>query len=116
MLIFIVLELALGQLVADFVVGKYKSMHLAFLLKGLLNLASYFLGGLIVGLISPGIRLLEPALGAFLSLALMLSITFFTPYSFLHFSMSKLVIGGIIAFFLAITGAKIGEQLSGNRL
>jgi len=115
MVIFIVLELILGGLVGEFVAGRYKSLHLAFLLQGLLNLVSYFIGGIIIGVISPGIRVSEPGAGAFLSVALMLLMTLFTPYSFLQFSITKLVIGGIFACCLAMYGATLGERLTGQK-
>jgi Na+/H+-dicarboxylate symporter len=113
---FIVIEILLGVFLGQFIVGKYLSIHLNFLMQGLLNLLSYFIGGIIIGFISPGIRKYEPAVGALLSVATMLILTFFTPYSFLHFSFTKLVVGGIIAFFLALSGAKIGERFSGNKI
>lgn len=112
--IFIVTELVLGGIVGELVVGRYMSLHLHFMMQGLLNIISYFIGGFMIGLISPGIRIYEPAAGAFLSVLVMLLLTFFTPFSFLHFSITKVVIGGGIAFFLALTGAKMGEKLAGN--
>ena len=114
--VFIVVELILGGYVGEVVVGKYMSIHLRFMLQGLLNLVSYFIGGFIIGVISPGVRVYEPAAGAFLSVLTMLLITFFTPYSFIHFSMTKVIIGGGIAFFLALTGASFGEKLVGNKV
>ena len=114
--IFIVTELILGGLIGGIVVGKYVSIHLHFMMQGILNLISYLIGGFIVGLISPGIRIYEPAAGAFLSVLVMLLLTFFTPFSFIHFSMTKVIIGGGIAFFLALTGAKLGERLMGNKI
>ena len=113
--IFVVVELFLGGLIGNLVVGTFLSLNLRFLLQGLLNLISFFIGGFIIGLISPGIRIFEPALGAFLSVALMLCLSFFTPYSFIQFSMTKMLIGGAIAFFLALTGARVGEKIAGNR-
>ncbi|SDH14393.1 hypothetical protein SAMN04488136_10970 [Vibrio xiamenensis] len=90
------------------------SISLHFMMQGLLNLASYFIGGFIIGFISPGIRIYEPAAGAFLSVATMLLLTLFTPFHFFHFSLTKMIYGGAIAFFLALTGAKIGEKVTGN--
>ena len=113
-IIFIGLELLLGGLVGDLVAGQYKSLHLQFVLQGLLNLAGYFLGGFFIGLVSPKVRILEPAVGAFVSVALMLSLTFLTPYKFLQFSTGKLIIGGLIAVALALTGAKLGEKITGQ--
>jgi hypothetical protein len=116
MAIFIGVELFLGGLIGNILVGRFMSMSLKFLLQGLLNLVSFFIGGFIIGLISPGIRIHEPAVGAFLSVSLMLCISFFTPYSFIHFSFTKMLIGGAIAFCLALSGAKLGEKVVGNRI
>lgn len=115
MVIFIGIELILGGLVGELIVGRYVSHSLRFLLQGILNLASYFVGGLIVGVISPGLRIREPAVGAFFSVALMLSLSLFTPYSFIQFSLTKMLIGGLIAFVLALIGAELGEKITGNR-
>ena len=113
--IFVAVELFLGGLIGNLVVDTFLSLNLRFLLQGLLNLISFFIGGFIIGLISPGIRIFEPALGAFLSVALMLCLAFFTPYIFIQFSMTKMLIGGAIAFLLALTGARAGEKIAGNR-
>ncbi|HIG18348.1 MAG TPA: hypothetical protein EYQ31_14310 [Candidatus Handelsmanbacteria bacterium] len=113
-LIYITAEIVLGLWVGGVVVGKYISISLRFMLQGLLNLASYFVGGFIIGLISPGLRIYEPAAGAFLAVSLTLLLSFFTPYSFIQFSMTKMLLGGGIAFFLALAGARLGERLCGN--
>ena len=115
MAIFTGAELLLGGLVGEVVAGRFMSLSLRFLLQGLLNLASYFIGGFIIGAISPGLRIHEPAAGAFLSVALMLCVSLFTPYSFIRFSMTKMIIGGAIAFCLALAGAKLGERVTGHR-
>jgi hypothetical protein len=113
--IFVAVELFLGGLIGNIVVGTFMSLNLRFMLQGLLNLLSFFIGGFIIGLISPGIRIWEPAVGAFLSVSLMLCLSFFTPYSFIQFSLTKMLIGGGIAFFLALAGARMGEKVAGNR-
>ena len=112
--IFIAVELFLGGLIGEVVVGRFMSISLRFLIQGLLNLVSFFIGGFIIGLISPGVRTKEPAVGAFLSVALVLSLSFFTPYSFIHFSLTKMLIGGGGAFFLALAGGRLGERVVGN--
>jgi len=114
--IFIGVELLLGGIVGELVVGRFTSLGLRFMLQGSLYLAGFFIGGFIVGLISPGLRIREPAVGAFLSVALMLVLSIFTPYSFIRFSFFKMMVGGAVAFCLALTGAGIGERLMGNRL
>lgn len=116
MLIFIVTEIVLGIWIGKVVAGRYTSISLGFMVKGLLNLVSYFVGGFTIGLISPGLRIYEPAAGAFLCVALMLAVSLFTPYRFIQFSMTKMLIGGGIAFCLALAGARLGERVSGNRV
>ena len=111
MIVFIAVELILGGIIGNFLIGRFTSIGLNFLLKGLLYLVSFFIGGLIIGIISPGIRIAEPALGAFLSVALMLILSIFTPYRFIQFSLTKMVIGGCIALILAMYGAHVGERL-----
>ncbi|MFC1641167.1 hypothetical protein ACFL5O_00550 [Myxococcota bacterium] len=113
--LFVGVELLLGGLIGG-LVGGYMSLSLRFLLQGALNLASYFIGGIIIGVISPGVRIHEPAVGALLAVAFMLSMSLFTPYSFIQFSAVKLVVGGAIAFVLALTGAKLGERMVGHRV
>ena len=113
--IFVVVELFLGGLIGGLVVGKFMSLNLRFMLQGLLNLVSFFIGGFIIGLISPGIRIREPAVGAFLSVSIVLCLSLFTPYSFIQFSFAKMLIGGGVAFLLALAGARLGEKVAGNR-
>ena len=86
------------------------------MMQGLLYVISFFVGGFITGLISPGLRVREPAVGAFLSVALMLVMSVFTPYSFIRFSLQKMIVGGAIAFVLALAGARLGERMTGNAL
>ena len=114
--IFIGVELILGGLIGNVVVGRFLSRSLYFILQGVLNLVSFFIGGFIIGLISPGIRIREPAVGAFLSVSIMLCLSIFTPYSFIHFSLTKMLVGGVIAFSLALVGARLGEKIVGNRV
>lgn len=111
---FIGMEVILGVLLGYVVVGRYVSLSLRFLLQGLLNLASYFVGGFLIGVISPRVRVVEPAVGAFFAVVATIFLTLFTPYSFIRFSMTKILIGGAIAFALALTGAKLGERLTGR--
>lgn len=111
---FVAVELLLGGLLGNVVVGRYMSISLRFYIQGLLHLTSFFVGGMVVGVLSPGVRIQEPAAGAFLAVGLMLIMTVFTPYSYIRFSLTKLLIGGVIAYALALTGAKLGERVMGN--
>ena len=80
----------------------------------MMHLASFYIGGFLVGLLSPGRRLVEPAVGAFLSVAIVWLISFFMPSWFYLFDLKRLFIGGAIGFALALAGAWLGERLMGN--
>lgn len=115
---FIITELFLGGLVGQVVIRQFVPHVLSYTIEVVLILTSFFVGGVIIGLISPKVRVLEPAMGAFICVLLTLSISFFSPYSFMRFTWAKLAIGGGCAFFLAFFGASFGEKISakmGNR-
>lgn len=114
--VFIAAEILFGALLADVLAGPVTSMTLRFMLQGVLNLLGFFVGGVLIGLFSPGLRIREPAMGAFLCVVLMMLLTLFTPYSFIRFSLTKMLIGGAVAFWLALVGARCGERLAGNRV
>ncbi|MFC1678765.1 arsenate reductase ArsC [Elusimicrobiota bacterium] len=116
--IFIGVELLLGGVIGRLVAGRFLGHVGALKLEVIMILLSYFLGGLVIGLMSPRVRILEPAIGAALAVVFTFLITFFTPLVFFRFSMGKAMIGGGIAFVLALAGARIGERFAariGNR-
>lgn len=118
LIIFIAVEILLGGLIGPLVIGQFVSRPLYLKLEVVLMLGSYFFGGLIVGLLSPGIRVLEPAIGAALAVIFTWLYSFFTPIRFYGFSLNRMLIGGAIAFILALIGADLGERIAaklGNR-
>ncbi len=114
--IFTGLNLLFGELIAPLLEGAFVSMNARYTVEALLNMSSYFVGGVIVGVITPGVRLNEPALGAFLSIAIMAAVSLFTPLTFFRFRISYVLAGGFVALFLALSGAKLGERLTGNKI
>lgn len=110
--VFVLIELFLGGFIGQMVIGRFVPHVLTYQIEVLLMLGSFFIGGAIIGLISPKVRIIEPALAAFLSVLLTLSISFFSPYQFMSFSWTKVIIGGGIAFLLALFGARFGEKIS----
>jgi hypothetical protein len=112
--IFTGLELLLGGWLASVFAGRNVSHMLSLRVELFLSLASYFGGGFVVGLISPGPRLLEPAIGAAVSVVFTFLIAFFTPVIFFHADPSRMVVGGVLAFGVALFGAHLGERLTGN--
>jgi len=112
--LFLASELLIGTWIGPLVLGKYVSPMFHLELQMMMHLASFYLGGLLVGIISPGVRLKEPAVAAFLSVAVVFMISFFMPTFFYRFSMDRMLIGGLIALVIAVAGAYSGEKLMGN--
>ena len=112
--LFCVVELVLGGWLGPIMAGRFVSPMLTMKLMMFINLGSYYLGGILVGVVSPRVRMLEPAVGALISVAVVLLMGFFVPMSFTQFSLTKLVVGGGIAFALALAGAYTGEKWMGN--
>jgi hypothetical protein len=113
-LTFLVAEVILGWFVGTFLLGGYVSQMWHLRMQVLLYLGAYFVGGIFIGVVSPGLRMIEPAMGAFVSVFLTLAISLFLPYTFMRLSFGKLVVGGLIAFAIAFAGARIGERFMGN--
>lgn len=114
-LVYTAMEIAIALLISPAILsGRLASPMLSMRLDILMHLASFYLGGIVVGVISPRVRLLEPAVGAFLSVGILFLTTFFTPLKLYAFSLDRLLIGGGIAFALALLGAWTGERWMGN--
>ena len=110
-----VAELAIALALAPAVLtGRLASPMLQMRLQMIMHLASFYAGGLAIGVISPGIRLKEPAVGAALSVFLVMLMGIFMPMRFFEFSLMKMALAGGIAAALAASGAFTGERLMGN--
>jgi hypothetical protein len=114
LLVFLVIELLVGGLVASMLAERSVSHMLSLRIELLMSLVSFLGGGLIVGLISPGPRLVEPAIGAAITVVFTFLISFFTPITFFAAEPGRMLIGGGIAFGLALFGAHLGERITGN--
>jgi hypothetical protein len=112
--LFLAVELAIGIWVGPAVVGRYVSPMFHLQLQMIMHLSSFYLGGVLVGLFSPGVRLKEPAVGAALSVAVVFLISFFMPTIFYNFNFTRMAVGAVIAMVLALAGAYSGEKLMGN--
>ncbi|OGQ18238.1 MAG: hypothetical protein A2138_03085 [Deltaproteobacteria bacterium RBG_16_71_12] len=80
----------------------------------LMHLGSFLLGGWFVGIISPRVRLWEPAVGAAIAVIIVFLMTFFLPHSYLRWDWTKIFVGGGIGFGLALVGAYTAEKWMGN--
>ncbi len=115
--VFMGMEVLLGALLAP-LLGSFVSVPFRWRLEITLMAASWWLGGLLVGLLSPRVRLLEPGIGAFAAVAMTSLYAVFVPFGWFRFSLERVVLGGGIAFLLALWGADVGERVAarlGNR-
>lgn len=113
--IYTLLEIAIALLISPLLLGgALASPMLAMRLDILMHLASFYVGGLLVGVLSPRIRMVEPAVAAFISVLLVFMTSFFMPMRTVPHTLSYAFIGGGIAFALALMGAYTGERWMGN--
>jgi hypothetical protein len=92
------LEIGIALVLAPAIFGAMLASPMVQMrLEMLMHLASFYVGGVAVGVISPGVRLAEPAVGAFISVVLVFLLSVFLPHSFIHFDLTKIAIGGGIA-------------------
>lgn len=113
-LLFLALELLLAGLVPQLLEGRFVGHVMSLRIEALLMVTSFFVGGFIVGVISPGPRLVEPAIGAAVVVAAGFLIALFSPVAFLRWDPGRIALGSVVAFGLALYGAHLGEKLTGN--
>lgn len=114
LVLFLAVELVIGTWLGPLIAGAYVSPMFHYQVQMLLHLGALYLGGVAVGVLSPGRRLLEPAVGAFISVLVVFLMSFFMPTWFFTFNVTKVLVGGGIGFFVALLGAWHGEKLMGN--
>ena len=78
--IFMAVELFFGGFVGEVILGAYVSEMWHLKAQLLLNLTSFIAGGFLIGVFSPGVRMIEPAIAAFLSVILVGMTSYFLPY------------------------------------
>jgi len=113
-LIFTAFEIVLGQGLTRLLAGSTTSHMLMLRLEMVLMSASFFAGGFLIGVVSPGPRLVEPAIGAGITVVFTFFIAFFSPIMIYQASLSRMLIGGVVGFGVALAGAHFGEKLTGN--
>jgi hypothetical protein len=98
-----------AQLVVNlaFVVFGLMTLGIGFLLFVIAKPVAYFLGGYITGRLSPGITIREPAIGAVIITVLG---TLFDATRSSDGGILGMVISGLVAFFVALWGARLGER------
>ncbi len=114
MIVFVVLEVSLGAGLASLLDERMLSHGTGLLLRNGLQMVAFFGGGLFIGVVSPRIRLLEPALGAVGCILLILVMTWMTPIHVYGFGGTRLLAACVVSFVVAISGAWLGERMMGN--
>jgi hypothetical protein len=114
--LFTVFEVLIGRVIAPWLAGAFVSPMLDTRVIMMLHLGSFLVGGFTVGVVSPRVRLYEPAVAAFVAVLLVWLYSFFVPGPswFYGASWTKLAVSGGIAFAIALWGAWVGEKLMGN--
>lgn len=107
-------EILVGGLVGEWLLERVVSINTNFLLQGLINLAGFVLGGFLIGVLSPGRRIAEPALGGFATLLLTSLVALFVPFRWIGYSGTGVLVAGAMAAALGAGGAYMGEKLTGN--
>ncbi len=79
----------------------------------MVGVAGFWLVGLLIGWLSPQVRVLEPALGAFIAVVSTHCYIFYDPT--LGLPLRWAMLAGSSAFILSIVGAELGERLGAAR-
>lgn len=112
--VYLGLELLIGTWLGPLIAGAFVSPMFTMQVQMLLHLIALYGGGVLIGLVSPGRRIAEPAVGAFFSVLLVFLMSFFLPNWFFRFDLTKVLVGGGLGFAVALFGAWHGERMMGN--
>ncbi|HEY4001690.1 MAG TPA: hypothetical protein VGO93_22635 [Candidatus Xenobia bacterium] len=116
--VFTVVEIVVGTLLHGLIASRFPSMDLDLKLSMLILVASFLVGGFVVALVSPRVRIWEAGVAAFLTVLMTHLYAFFVPVSFIHPDLHRMLVGGVMGLVLAAIGADSGERVSarlGNR-
>lgn len=109
------MEIAIAVVISPLLLASRLATQMVQLrLDMLMHLASFLVGGWVVGVISPRVRMWEPAVGAAISVAIVFLMSVFLPHTWMRWDWNKIFIGGGIAFVLALAGAYTAEKWMGN--
>ncbi|MEW6280238.1 MAG: hypothetical protein AB1758_16540, partial [Candidatus Eremiobacterota bacterium] len=77
---------------------RMATIHGHLLREVLFNVATYYIGGFMIGVVSPKIRVMEPAVAAVITMFLVMSVGMWFPTNLLPFNLGKAVIMGALVF------------------
>lgn len=113
---YLVTQVVLGFAAKVLVYPFAGTTHTKFLAQGLIIIAGFYIGAFVIGVLSPGRRIIEPMLGAIFAVAAVFSVSDFTPQTaWLRLDgIGSMGTAAIMAGFTAVCGAYSGEKLMGN--
>jgi hypothetical protein len=88
------------------------TLGIGFILFVIIKPVTYFVGGYLTGLLSPGVTLAEPAIGA---VVITLLGSLFDISRIHHGRLGWAIISSIVAFIVALIGASFGERAQRSR-
>lgn len=114
---YLALQVVLGIVVQNFVSPYIVAQHTKFFAEGLVIILGFYVGAFMIGVFSPGRRIIEPTLGAIAAIVAAFSVANFTPqmggwlrYGGLSSAGTAIVLAALFAAF----GSYSGEKLMGN--
>lgn len=117
MLGYLFVQVVLGMFANVFVYRLAGSRHTELMAEGLVIIFGFYVGAFVIGVVSPGRRIVEPALGAIMAVAAVYSVSTFTPQmgGWLRIDgLGSMLTAALIAASVASFGAYSGEKLMGN--
>ncbi len=114
---YLVLQVALGLFANIFVFPFAGTKHTEFFAQGLIIILGFYIGAFVIGVISPGRRLIEPVLGSVLAVAAAFSVSSFTPQMggwYRVDGLAAMTTAAVMAAAIAGFGVYSGEKLMGN--
>lgn len=114
--VYLVVQVGFSIVAQTFVTPHIVAAHTKYLTEGLIVMFGFYLGSFVLGVVSPGLRVLEPVIGACLAILASFSLIYFAPVSrfFADADLHRILIGCLIAGGCAAAGVYSGEKLMGN--
>ena len=114
---YLAMQVVLGIVAQTFVLPFVVAKHTQFFAEGLIILLGFYIGAFVIGVVSPGRRVIEPVLGAVASVAAAFSVANFTPQMggwFRYDGLGMMATAAFLAAFVSGFGCYSGEKLMRN--
>lgn len=114
---YLMMQVVLGIVAQNFVLPFVVAKHTQFFTEGLIILLGFYIGAFIIGIVSPGRRLIEPILGAVAAVTAAFSVANFTPQmgGWLRYDgLEMMVTAAVLAALFAGFGCYSGEKFMRN--